>query len=274
MNNYDNKAIKLILGEKNNIIVKNNKGDKIFSLSEFDFSNLNTNKSGDLEYFFKEGKYYEIQKEIIELQGEKVTVYRAHDITELLQKFREVEKIAQKYKEEKNKDSLTGLFNKSGFKEKFRSLLKEHKDESLCLVLLDIDYFKQINDNYGHTVADEVLKIIGPFIAEQFREKDIVGRFGGDEFVIACADSKTDSIAKKMEIIRQNILKLTNNKVNITVGINQYDTKKTYTENFENADIALYHGKQKGRGQIIIYTPDIAEKTELKITEANDDMQY
>ena len=97
------------------------------------------------------------------------------------------------------RDALTGLFNKKTTQDMIDRFLEENgKDRCNALMIMDVDYFKQVNDTYGHMVGDKVLKIFGRLLAKQFREKDIVGRIGGDEFMVLICNIKDRSEERRV----------------------------------------------------------------------------
>ncbi|MEE0731246.1 MAG: GGDEF domain-containing protein, partial [Oscillospiraceae bacterium] len=145
-------------------------------------------------------------------------------------------------------DSFTGLYNKKRFIELSERILTEHQDQSHALLLLDIDNFKQINDTLGHQVGDQVLRLVSEMLREAFQERDIVGRFGGDEFVVLCRNlTNWEWLVQKLEAIlccgEVRGIVCTN-----SVGIALFpgDAANFY-QLLENADVALYQSKQRKR---------------------------
>ena len=145
-------------------------------------------------------------------------------------------------------DSFTGLYNKKRFIELSERILTEHQDQSHALLLLDIDNFKQINDTLGHQVGDQVLRRVSEMLREAFQERDIVGRFGGDEFVVLCRNlTNWEWLVQKLEAIlccgEVRGIVCTN-----SVGIALFpgDAANFY-QLLENADVALYQSKQRKR---------------------------
>lgn len=158
-------------------------------------------------------------------------------------------------------DLLTDLFNKISTEKKIKEYISEEGKEKTCMMcVLDIDNFKKINDTMGHAFGDEVLAALGKQIRSEFRVSDIIGRTGGDEFIIFLKDLKDDSIIMKEAERVENFFK------NFTVG--EY-TKYSATasigaaiyprdaEDFESlykaADTALYKAKNRGKNQLAFY---------------------
>jgi diguanylate cyclase (GGDEF)-like protein len=155
-------------------------------------------------------------------------------------------------------DLLTGLLNKITAEEAIRMALHaQTADEKSALLLIDVDKFKKINDTYGHATGDRVLEQIGAEIRDNFKGKDICGRFGGDEFIvyvknisdaesaISCCQKLSASLKKK---VRREKYAST---VSLSIGIAICpDQGKTFSELFDEADKALYHVKENGRDGI------------------------
>lgn len=146
-----------------------------------------------------------------------------------------------------NKDSLTGLKN--------RRALSNINDYS-AVVMCDIDDYKLINDLYGHSVGDIIIKNIGNILQNSVGEKDSVHRYGGDEFLIVFSDCPEYIIYKRLEAIRKIVesrLVLSNGeKITMSFGL-AMNNGNTLGDSIEKADIALYESKGKGKNQITKY---------------------
>jgi len=162
--------------------------------------------------------------------------------------------------EEKNKtlsilaelDGLTGVYNRRSFESDLRN---EISDDSLVLIMFDIDYFKKINDTYGHQEGDTVLKELSTFVRTNLREADQLYRIGGEEFVILTRERNLEDIE---HVINRLLLKVgeydfgINQAVHISAGIafrTDLDTPETL---FKRADEALYEAKESGRNRYVI----------------------
>ncbi|NBT59238.1 GGDEF domain-containing protein [bacterium] len=158
-----------------------------------------------------------------------------------------------------NTDSLTQLYNKRYFMESLekefsftrRSLLP------LSLIMLDIDFFKQINDNHGHVAGDKILKLLGSILASQTRLENIACRFGGEEFAIVLRGATTTQAKQVAERIRATVQnqKVSNKNKDISFTISMGVATFTGTnfnspeEFLSRADELLYQAKQNGRNQ-------------------------
>ncbi len=150
-------------------------------------------------------------------------------------------------------DYLTGIYNRNGITRLVDGFLNQESGERGVLCFLDLDNFKHINDKYGHRYGDEVLCNVVQSICRNIRESDVVGRFGGDEFVIYLRDLEGEpDIAGRAERICRGIRKehvcygLT-----ASIGIARYpEDGRQFTELIEKADCALYQSKKEGKDRI------------------------
>lgn len=156
-----------------------------------------------------------------------------------------------------NTDKLTGLYNRRKAWDYLEQLTlgKHHHNFSLCIC--DIDWFKKVNDTYGHDVGDEVLKGIAAIFAEEMQGKDMVARWGGEEFLMVFPDTNGDYAYTKLEHIRSRIKALKVQKgdvevsVTMTFGLAEYDYNGGFEATIKDADRKLYRGKEEGRDRII-----------------------
>lgn len=155
-------------------------------------------------------------------------------------------------------DFLTKLPNRTYINWWFDSIKTEHK--SLSIVMADIDHFKSINDTHGHLIGDDVLKSVAETLSTNVRKMDIVGRWGGEEFILLFPDTAIDQVIEVTERIRHNIEQLPfKNKLNnqsfsttVSFGVSHGNLANTDIESLiENADNALYQAKNTGRNQVI-----------------------
>jgi diguanylate cyclase (GGDEF)-like protein len=160
-------------------------------------------------------------------------------------------------------DPLTTLYNRRTIYNFLEILLsKQYTDHRFhALILLDLDYFKQINDKYGHTVGDKALIETANVLKRTIRNEDIVGRFGGEEFIIVVANTshqQTQQIAERCrnELARLKVYSDHDEEVMVTAsfGITHFDRHITSLDTvLKQADEALYHAKNLGRNQVVQY---------------------
>ncbi len=177
----------------------------------------------------------------------------------------EIIQMKDKLKELSHRDYLTKLYNRRYFNEISQDLLKRAKTEKqlLSVILLDIDQFKNINDTYGHTVGDEVIKSLAFLLSEQTRDGDIVSRFGGEEFVILLPSTDERAaavIAEKLRVLVENqkIRAAENNVITYTIslGVDAVDIENDFevSASLDRADQALYGAKETGRTRVVVYS--------------------
>ena len=143
------------------------------------------------------------------------------------------------------KDNFTGLYSKKRFEELCSSVLADREDSKCVMMIVDLDYFKSVNDNHGHMAGDEVLLSFSQHLSSVVRKKDIVARFGGDEFILLLLDVTGIEIGKQKA---EEILQLHDNDYGITksIGMSLFpDMGRNYDVLFRKADKALYQAKQK-----------------------------
>ena len=157
---------------------------------------------------------------------------------------------AEKLNYEATHDGLTGLYNRAAYASMLDSLTSAGAD--IALILLDVDLFKHINDQFGHDIGDAVLKSIAGSLRGSFRREDVVCRIGGDEFAIIMshADSSfKDLICEKLQKVAKRLANPEDNMpiVTLSVGVGFTDQLLPGTDIFKNADLALYQVKNGGR---------------------------
>ena len=165
-------------------------------------------------------------------------------------------------------DALTGFYNRRQLEERIKQEVSNAKRQKapLCGIMTDIDYFKNVNDTYGHAVGDLVLKTIAKIIRGQLREYDIAGRYGGEEFSILLPFTKIEEAQMVAERLRKTIeskvidISKVNNEndvksINITLSLGIYEMKDTDNDEdlLKKADKALYQAKNTGRNKVVIH---------------------
>lgn len=169
-------------------------------------------------------------------------------------------------------DQLTGIYNKMTAQNSIESVLAVSKEnDSHALVIADVDNFKIINDNFGHLLGDNVLSELADKLKENFRNDSIVGRIGGDEFIILLKNIKSDDELNEKAKIICSIFNKTytsgNGKINITgsIGIAKYpEHGMRFNDLYSNADSALYIAKNSGKNRYSIYNEEIKGLTYIK----------
>lgn len=179
-----------------------------------------------------------------QLIGYKIVI---NDITE---EGRQIAKLIKK----SHNDALTGIYNRAYFDETSTQMFT--RNASLSLLIIDIDYFKKINDTFGHAIGDEILKNVASLLQQNVRKQDKVFRIGGEEFAVILPLTHTEAMHLS-EKLRSNIEQTTFDveehsiRLTISIGVSTKDeTHPSFKALFETADKALYKAKTQGRNQI------------------------
>ena len=164
-----------------------------------------------------------------------------------------------KYREETITDHLTGLHNRKYLDIKLDEEINRfsrHK-QPFCILLLDLDDFKIINDSYGHVIGDQVLKHLAEIIKKHIRKTDFSFRYGGEEFLVLLLNTNIENAMKVAEQIRSKVastnftLKEKEFATTITIGVAQYIAGESLESLIERADKNLYKGKNNGKNKVI-----------------------
>ena len=155
-------------------------------------------------------------------------------------------------------DALTNLYNRRYFETAFAREFARAKryNSDLSLVIVDIDWFKKINDTYGHSCGDFVLKELSWLMAENFRQTDIIFRYGGEEFVILLTETPSETagipIERLRKIVEENKFRYKGYDIDVTIsaGISSNKDVNDSCEMFDKADKALYTAKEEGRNRV------------------------
>ena len=161
---------------------------------------------------------------------------------------------------QKDTDDLTGLMNKGAVTREINDFLADGSRDKGLMFLLDIDRFKSINDTYGHDVGDRVIREFGAILREIFTNDEIVGRFGGDEFIVFIKDTDdaltAENVARRIIDDAAERIRLPDSawSFSVSVGIAAYHGAETnYSEIFKKADIAMYRAKADRTAQFSFY---------------------
>jgi diguanylate cyclase (GGDEF)-like protein len=178
----------------------------------------------------------------------------------LLEKNLELENLSNSLSYYANTDDLTGILNRRAFiADSNRELQRRQRNgSSACLMMLDLDNFKEINDDFGHQTGDEVLKLFSNTVKSGKRVYDIFGRIGGEEFAILLPETELVAAQEHAERIRTQVDKLLfhkhNQPINITVSIGLYQLEKndtTILPVLAKADKVLYNAKRSGKNCVV-----------------------
>lgn len=168
-------------------------------------------------------------------------------------------------------DSLTELYNKGYILQRLESemIRSARYNEPISLIILDLDYFKKINDSFGHVAGDNILRKLAKILVESVRDVDIVARYGGEEFIVVCPNTSIGGAAILSERIRENVQNTTfrsgsfDIKLTISLGVSSVSSSSlaggtiNSSKLIEEADLALYKAKASGRNRVAVHTNEL-----------------
>ncbi|MDH5512819.1 MAG: EAL domain-containing protein, partial [Gammaproteobacteria bacterium] len=164
-------------------------------------------------------------------------------------------------------DPLTGLYNRRHFDSQLEVILSDHLPKNLpvCLLLIDLDGFKFINDTYGHPFGDEVLRTTAQLLKQQVRRNDYIARLAGDEFAMVLKNTDIENATRIAQKLHDCIndtripLPVGHMQLQSSMGVAEAPTHGTNAQDLVSAaDVALYHSKRRGRNRIEVLSPDIS----------------
>lgn len=168
----------------------------------------------------------------------------------------------RKLEHTKNKDALTGLLKHASIKEALQDQwqLAQRKPQTFCVVMLDIDHFKSVNDTHGHAVGDLVIAALGTLLRQRFRSTDKLGRYGGEEFTLVLIDCAADNAANMVNSLREDFAAIQftggSNQFACTLSAGVVDNQRFPNDTAESllnrADQALYQAKNSGRNRVCL----------------------
>ena len=177
-------------------------------------------------------------------------------LDEITERFDELFEIKEKLLEETNykatHDLLIGLYNREAFEKGVKELIQ--KDIKFCLVFLDLDNFKYVNDTFGHDKGDEILITTAQIMRNNLKGKDIIGRIGGDEFVISILDCNKECANHILNLLEEKIKKIFKMyEVSASIGAVYFDEDgKDYKTLIKKADEKMYWVKENGKGKVFV----------------------
>jgi len=160
-------------------------------------------------------------------------------------------------------DALTGIFNRGAVQAQITMALEKEKQspELVCpLIAVDLDNFKAVNDNYGHAEGDLLLKAVANVLTHSVRQTDIVGRMGGDEFIVYLTNVNNKKTAEKVAaklctaVSALSLEKEEWSDITASFGVAFGNNNSTWSSLYHEADVALYDAKEKGKNQYSVYT--------------------
>lgn len=239
-----------LIGEKINVIRHPDTKKEVFA----DFwKTISSGKiwHGEMKNRTKSGNEYWVEQDVVPIkdENEKITSYMY--ISRDISAKKEIEKLSIT-------DQLTSVFNRRKLDESLDEEVQRASrySQELSLIMIDMDYFKDVNDTYGHQVGDDVLIVTAKLISEHVRNVDIVGRYGGEEFVVICPNIDIEQAEVVAEKLRTEIQKHNFEKVGtktISLGVAEFVEGDTPDDLVKKADTALYKAKEEGRNRVVRY---------------------
>lgn len=196
----------------------------------------------------------------------EIVMSRINNVMASMKRLQSILRESEHLKTKAELDLMTGLYNKVTTETLCEAILNTSPEKNHAFFIFDIDNFKTVNDTEGHQAGDQTIKIIANLIGSQFRESDIVGRIGGDEFVVLMTGVVSKDIARRKA---QDIVRIMKYKPNLTlpanvsmsVGLCFTEGKEiNYKTLFQRADESLYHSKKDGKARYSEYGVEKVEK--------------
>jgi len=256
-NNYlsSNPTAAMMLPE----ITRLTRGESIFSVSSWpeELKNLD---SDSIEFSINSGvpRYYMASINPVGAKNKDIIakIILVREITDSVKLMKELENAAYL-------DALTGLYNRKHFLK--LAIIEIDRamrvDQPIYAAMLDLDFFKNVNDTYGHLAGDQVLRTTAAIIRQTIRAYDLIGRYGGEEFVLLFTALDMQEAYKLMERIRENMdnsstcYEGVEIKITCSIGLAKFTGNDTLEDSIKKADEALYTAKNSGRNQVQVYDP-------------------
>ncbi len=190
---------------------------------------------------------------VLQYVGLAACIYAMQSYT--LQQERETQQNSQKLHRLAIRDGMTGIFNHTYMEQFIADAINRSKrsHNPLALLMIDVDYFKRINDNFGHNAGDEVLKELVHVLGKSTRSTDYLGRWGGDELVLLLTDTNLPGATNLAEKLRRLVVEHPFpycKQLTISMGASLYQDGDTFTSLVERADAAMYRAKREGRNRV------------------------
>lgn len=183
--------------------------------------------------------------------GDTVAIFCSNDITDSHERIKKLEKLAEH-------DALTGLYNRFSFERRAKHIITDMAEDMHAFLMIDIDNFKLCNDTYGHSFGDQVLQMFAKVAKHVFRSSDLIGRVGGDEFmvVMSCVDSR-EIVLKRAKELKEAFCEEGEHmhlppSVSLSIGITFTQSEGNYKKIYMSADELMYRAKKEGKDRISI----------------------
>jgi len=211
----------------------------------------------------KSGQRIPIESHISAIRDEQGQIVGAIEVFRDISAHVSLEDAYRQLLQMSRKDQLTGLYNRSAISELLKAEIERSRryHQYLSVVMIDIDLFKRINDRYGHDAGDVVLAKIGSVLNHNLRKPDVVGRWGGEEFLVIAPNSDSAAGAKLAERLRNLIKEIPDREVpeaiSASFGVSQLICGQSHDQMLYQADMALYRAKRDGRDRVVIASGEL-----------------
>lgn len=182
-----------------------------------------------------------------------------YDVTDVAVSKIELQKANQRLKEFSRKDGLTGLFNRGYWEHQLLQefMRQQRARQPTSLIMMDIDHFKAVNDTHGHTIGDDVIRMVAGVISDTLRATDVAGRYGGEEFAVILPDTTGEdavTLAERLRVhVEEQVLKSEDVSLQVTISLgvaSWHPELDSHMEWISLADQALYQSKDLGRNRV------------------------
>ena len=199
----------------------------------------------DLKRYSEEQGQFGIRLKDLEDRFERTVEYEAKKRTAVM-----ADKV-EYIREKSQKDPLTKAYNRNGIVNELNGLINDSSIKIFSVAMFDIDFFKSINDTKGHAIGDECLKFLSYSFMTSNRKTDLLGRYGGDEFILLMPHINAPAAMEICDRLRKEIVQKSNPKFSISMGIASYPFDgRSFSELLECSDKGLYHAKETGRNRV------------------------
>jgi diguanylate cyclase (GGDEF)-like protein len=201
-------------------------------------------------------------------ENESLVLLIMEDVTEQKVNENKLKQLNELLERRATTDMLTGIYNRLRFNEFLDRQISEVQryPHPLALIMFDIDYFKKINDTYGHHAGDQVLRELAKVISAKIRETDVFARWGGEEFMILSPYADGEHAARLAEKLRGAVEThaFVKAKVTCSFGVTEFDARDTSESLVARVDAALYQAKAEGRNRVVAIPPPMAMADHVK----------
>ncbi|MCG8436014.1 MAG: GGDEF domain-containing protein, partial [Gammaproteobacteria bacterium] len=211
-----------------------------------------------VEIVGRNGEKVNVDMHVIPIGGKNDAVLGATVLLHDASSETSLEEKCQALHAQVTKDPMTQVANRAEFDRMLALFIEAHQLTSMpcSLIMIDIDHFKSVNDNFGHQAGDEAIIALASLLKSLCRSGDLVARYGGEEFAVLCADCTNAAAARRAEGIRRELSEmsfsfLANNNITASFGVTELQTGDTPETMLRRADRALLQAKDQGRNQVV-----------------------